>query len=179
MRKNAISGRVCLFLTVLTAFFCTAGCGTVNFTAPLEGRYVTASVAVKDFEVVGTVFAGSTETHSAGPLGFVKRVEGSKVTYADLLREAALIHADDIIDVRIDMNAGKAAGFAEWLTGWERIFTYTGEAVAIRYVDKGRAVKDRAVEEVEEFYKTEGFFEEFEEVDEFFEETDEFDFFRR
>ena len=123
------------FLIVFPALFFAAGCGTIDFTAPLAGSYVKAALAVKNFEVIGIVSTDSTETHSAGPLGFVKKVEGSKATYSDLLKEAALINADEIIDIRIDMNAAKPTGFAEWLTGWERTYTYTGKALAIRYVD--------------------------------------------
>ena len=137
MRVNAISAKTPLFLTVLAALFVTVGCsGIVNYTVPLAGLYVTASLADKNFEVIGPVSVSSVETHRAGPLGFVKSVEGSKVTYSDLLQKAALIDADDIIDVRIDIHSGKAAKFAERLTGWERVFTYTGTALAIKYTDK-------------------------------------------
>jgi hypothetical protein len=123
------------FLTVLPAFL-AAGCISVDFTAPLAGKYVKADVGVKDFEVIGVVSVETVELHRAGPLGFVKTVEGAKVHYSDLMIEAAKIEADDIIDVRIDMNAGKPTTFAERMTGWERTFTYTGRALAIRYVDK-------------------------------------------
>ena len=116
----------CVFLILLPVLFMAAGCATsVNFTAPLEGRYATASLAAKDYEAIGTVRASSVEIHHVSPFGFVRRVEGSKITFADLLQEAARINADDIIDVRIDMN----------VTGRRnRVFTYTGKAVAIRYV---------------------------------------------
>jgi hypothetical protein len=120
----------------LLALFGTAGCRTVDYTVPLVGRYVTASLAEKDFEAIGLVFVNSTETHKAGPLGLSRSVEGSKVTYTDLMQEAARIEADDIIDVRIDIHAGKKARFAERLTGWERVFTYNGRALAVRYVSK-------------------------------------------
>jgi hypothetical protein len=134
MRKN-ISVKIFFFLIILPAFT-AAGCITVDFTAPLAGRYVKAGVGDKDFEVIGIVQVESIEFHKVGPFGFAKTVEGSKVNYTDLMIEAARIQADDIIDVRIDMNAGKPTTFAERLTGWERTFTYTGKALAIKYVDK-------------------------------------------
>jgi hypothetical protein len=133
MRKNT---PVKIFFLIILPAFVTAGCISVDFTAPLAGRYVKAAVGVKDFEVIGVVSVESAEIHRVGPLGSSKTVEGSKVSYSDLMIEAAKINADDIIDVRIDMNAGKPATFAERLTGWERTFTYTGKALAIRYVDK-------------------------------------------
>jgi hypothetical protein len=123
------------FLTILPAFV-AAGCMSVNFTAPISGMYVKAGVSEKDFEVIGVVSVESVEFHKVGPLGFKRTVEGAKVNYTDLMIEAARLEADDIIDVRIDMNAGKPTTFAERMAGWERTFTYTGKALAIKYVDK-------------------------------------------
>jgi hypothetical protein len=125
-----------LFLLAILPAFVAVGCVNVDYTVPLAGKYVKAGVGVKDFEVIGMVLVESVELHKAGPLGIVKTVEGEKVTYSDLMIEAARIEAHDIIDVRIDMNTGKPTTFAEWLIGWEKTFTYTGKALAIRYVDK-------------------------------------------
>jgi hypothetical protein len=147
MRKK-IPEKIFIFLMILAAFT-AAGCVTVDFTAPLAGRYVKAAVGEKDFEVIGIVQVESVEMHKVGPLGFTRSVEGAKVNYSDLMIEAAKIEADDIIDVRIDMNAGKPPTFAERLTGWERTFTYTGKALAIRYVDK----KDTSDESDESFFR--------------------------
>jgi len=132
LKAHAFRG--CFFLALLPALFTAAGCATsVNFTPPLEGRYVIAPLAAKDYEAIGTVRASSVEIHRVSPFGFVRRVEGSKITFADLLQEAARINADDIIDVRIDMN----------VTGRRnRVFTYTGKAVAIRYVGKDRSFEE-------------------------------------
>ena len=152
--RNTITARVCLFLLV-PSLFLAAGCRTIDFTAPLQGKYVKAALAVKDFEVISMVSTSSTETHSAGPLGFVKTVEGSKVTYSDLLQEAAIIDADDIIDIRIDKNAAKPRTFAEWLTGWERTYTYTGKAVAIKYIDNNPAEVEEVEVEIEEVEEVE------------------------
>ena len=105
-----------------------AGCGTMDFTAPLAGSFASAGVAVKSFIIIGTVSASSTETHTVGPFGVVRKVEGAKITYSDLMMEAALIGADDIIDVRIKMNTVGS------LKSRERIFTYTGEALAVQYI---------------------------------------------
>jgi len=131
VKKCSVTVKISL---LLAAVLPVAGCKTVDYSAPLAGLYVTAAYAVKDFEVVGPVYVSSTETHKAGPFGLVKTVSGSKVTYSDLILEAALIDADDIIDVRIDINSGKKAKFARRLSGWERVFSYTGKALAIRYI---------------------------------------------
>jgi len=136
MNVYPVFAKLIIFLTVLPVLYTATGCVSVDYTLPAEGRYATAILTAKDFEVIGPVSVTSTETHRAGPFGTVKSVEGSKVTFSDLLREAARLEADDIIDVRIDIHAGKKARFAERLTGWERTFTYTGKALAIRYVGK-------------------------------------------
>jgi hypothetical protein len=93
-------------------------------------------VASKSFEVIDIVSLHSSETHKAGPFGLTKRVEGSKITYSDLMLEAARLEADDIIDIRIDMNTSGRTSFFDWLKGWERTFTHTGKALAIRYIDE-------------------------------------------
>ena len=100
-------------MTILPVLFVVAGCVSMDFTVPIEGKYITASLATKDFEIIGPVRVTS--------------VDGSKVTYSDLLQEAAKLEADYIIDVRIDMYPGK--------TGSGRTFTYIGKALAIRYVN--------------------------------------------
>ena len=127
---------------ILPALVLLVKCGTMDFTAPLEGKFDNVTLAPKSFVIIGTVSVSSTETHRAGPLGFVKSVEGAKVTYADLMQEAARLNADDIIDVRIEMNTTGDAGFIEWLKGWERTFTHTGQAIAIRYVSGGEDHSD-------------------------------------
>ena len=127
---------------ILPAFFMLAGCGTMDFSSPLEGKVDSVSLVPKSFVVIGAVSISSTETHRAGPLGFVKTVEGSKVTYTGLMLEAARIGADDIVDVRIDMNTTGEAGFVNWLKGWERTFTHSGHALAIRYINSGESETD-------------------------------------
>ena len=134
-------------LAILPAIIVVTSCGTgsFDFTAPLSGRFGHAYVAVKSFEVISTVSASSVETHRAGPLGFTRSVEGSKITYADLMLEAARLDADDIIDVRIDMHTSGRTTFFDWLKGWQRSFTHTGQALAIRYINESEA-EETAVE---------------------------------
>jgi len=123
-------------LLVVLAAIALASCTSNDFTANVAGVSDSATVVVKDFVTLGIVTVRAEEVHHSGPLGFVKSVEGSKVTYADLMQEAAKLEADDIINVRIDMNANYVKGAFDWLTGWTRKYTYTGTALAIRYTDK-------------------------------------------
>ena len=116
----------------LIMFALLSGCVSVNLTQPLMGKYVTAVTAAKDYKVVGIISVTSTETHTGS--GSSSKIEGGKITYYDLMKEAARLGADDIIDVRIEKNIGgnKSA----------RIFTYTGSAAAIKYVNKAEETEE-------------------------------------
>ncbi|MDR2480296.1 MAG: hypothetical protein LBD48_13440 [Treponema sp.] len=114
----------------------TAGCTSTNYSANMSGVSDYSTVVVKDYTAMGIVTVHATEIHSAGPLGFVKTVEGSKVTYSALMQEAARLGADDIINVRIDMTASYRTTAFDWISGWTRTYTYTGTALAIKYSEK-------------------------------------------
>jgi hypothetical protein len=129
-------------LTVCLAAIALAGCASTDFTASLSGSYATVTVKPKNFIVVGYISVQSTETHTVGPFGLVRKVRGSKIHYADLMQEAARLEADDIIDVRIEKNTGNKTGAFDWLKGCERIFTYTANALAIKYTDKSLEIEE-------------------------------------
>jgi hypothetical protein len=134
------------FTACLAACIVLTGCASVNLTAPLSGKYITAIVTPKNFIVMGNVSVQSTETHKVGPFGLVREVKGSKINYTDLMAEAARLDADDIIDVRIEMNTGGKTSFLDWLKGWERVFTYTGNALAVVYADKDGPLAETDIE---------------------------------
>jgi len=112
-----------------------SGCTLVDYTVPMAGKYDNTSILVKNFILIDTITVHATEKHTISPLGIKRRVEGAKVTYSDLIREAAKVEADDIINVRIDMQTTGKTTILDWFHGWERIFSYTGQALAIKYVD--------------------------------------------
>jgi hypothetical protein len=122
-------------LLYLSLALALAACTSNNFTASMAGVSDYSTVVVKDFTSLGIITVRATEVHYAGPFGFKKSVEGSKITFTDLMQEAAKLEADDIINVRIDMNANYTKGAFDWLTGWTRTFSYTGTALAIKYTD--------------------------------------------
>lgn len=115
--------------------FALVSCTTTNYTANVAGVSDNVTLVVKDFITLGIVTVQSTEIHHSSPFGFVKNVRGAKIIYADLMQEAAKLEADDIINVRIDMNSDYRRGAFDWLTGWVRTFNYTGTALAIKYTD--------------------------------------------
>jgi uncharacterized protein YbjQ (UPF0145 family) len=130
MKKSSLLALALLVMAIL------AGCTTTDYTANMTGVSDYTTVVVKDFIAVGIVTVQTLETHNAGPLGFVKNVTGSKVTYGNLMQEAAKLEADDIINVRIDINSNYKKTAFDWLIGWTRTYTYTGTALAIKYTDK-------------------------------------------
>jgi hypothetical protein len=123
-----------LFLSIAAAVAMTA-CTSNNYTTSLAGVADYSTVVVKDFSSLGIITVRATEVHHSGPFGFQKSVEGSKITFSDLMQEAAKLEADDIINVRIDMNANYVQGAFDFFTGWTRTFTYTGTALAIKYTN--------------------------------------------
>jgi hypothetical protein len=129
MKKTVLS-------IIIVAVCALAACKTTDYTGNVSGTSDRAAIAVKDFVTLGIVTVQTTEIHHSGPLGLNKKVEGSKITYADLMQEAAKLEADDIFNVIIDMHANYPKGAFDWLTGWTRVYTHTGTALAIKYTDK-------------------------------------------
>jgi len=134
--KNAPIGKSRFLFPVLTAALLVSCASHVDFRSPMQGKYVTVRVAAKDFEVVGKVSLTAVKVRTGSPLGILRSAEGSGVLLTALVREAALLGADEIIDVRIDRKVYGRTGLAGFLRGWERMITYTGTALAIRYVDR-------------------------------------------
>ena len=64
---------------------------------------------------------------------FTTNVEGSRPTYADLMKKAVEIGADDIINVRVDKTVKSKKTLINFLFGSEDIYVYT--ATAIKYKD--------------------------------------------
>jgi len=130
--KHRATAIICVLLLAVSAVL--SGCTLFDYTAPIAGKYDNASVLVKNFTLIDTVTVHTEEIHTISPFGIKRTVEGAKVTYSDLMKEAARLNADDIINVRIDMQTSGKTTIADWFTGWERTFLYTGQALAIKYV---------------------------------------------
>jgi len=122
-------------LTAIFLLFTACGSITVNFSAPLEGKFNTVRLPEKNFIVIGPVSAFSTEIHTVTPFGIVRKVEGSKITHNDLVIKAAELDADDIINVTIDIKTQGKTSIGSRRQGWERIFYYSGDALAIKYIE--------------------------------------------
>ena len=125
-----------IFTVLIVVAVVLSACTSNNYSANLSGASDYSTVAVKDFTALGIITVQAREIHQAGPLGFRKSIEGAKITFADLMQEAARLEADDIINVRIDVNTNYVKSAGDFFTGWTRTFTYTGTALAVKYTDK-------------------------------------------
>jgi uncharacterized protein YbjQ (UPF0145 family) len=119
--------------TVLFAAALLSSCTTTNLASNRTGWSDYASIAVKDYTVVGIVRVVSEEVTRRGFLGIAYRHTGSRVTYDLLISEAKKLGADDIINVRIDRTDASRHGIFDWLVGYAERCTYTANALAIKY----------------------------------------------
>jgi len=129
--RNAF--RVAVPATVLIAAALLGACTTTNLASNRTGWSDYATVAIKDYTVVGIVRVVSEEVIRRGFLGIVESRRGSQVTYDLLVSEAKKIGADDIINVRIDRTDKSLHGVFDWLVGYTERYAYTANALAIKY----------------------------------------------
>jgi hypothetical protein len=111
-----------------------ASCETTDMTTNRVGWSDYMDVAVKDFESLGIVSLQTQETVTVSPLHLMTEHRGSRVTYAGLFAEATKLGADDITNVRIDMQTESKKTFIDWLIGYRTVYTYSGTALAIKYI---------------------------------------------
>ena len=125
--------RVAVPAAVLFAAALLCSCTTTNLASNRTGWSDYATVAIKDYTVVGIVRVVSEEVTRRGFLGIVHSHKGSQVTYDLLVSEAKKIGADDIINVRIDRTDKSLHGVFDWLVGYTEKYAYTANALAIKY----------------------------------------------
>jgi len=121
-----------LALTILMVFILTS-CGTtgssVNFNYPQSGNTNNVAIAAKDFTSLGIIFVKSTEVIDSDGSH-----TGSKITYEMLMLEARRLNADDVINIRIDVNqVQETVKGSNGLDITRITYNYTASALAIRY----------------------------------------------
>jgi len=107
-------------------------CTTTNSTTNTVGWSAYSDITYKDYDAVKIVKVESTETLESRFFGLFKKLEGSSVTYSQLMDEAAKAGADDIINVRIDRKFDTSQGN---FLAKKTVYTYYATAVAIKYKD--------------------------------------------
>ncbi len=118
---------------VLFAVALLSSCTTTNLAGNRTGWSDYATVAIKDYTVVGIVRVVSEEVTKRGFLGIAHYHTGSQVTYDLLISEAKKLGADDIINVRIDRTDKSLHGIFDWLVGYTEKYAYKANALAIKY----------------------------------------------
>jgi hypothetical protein len=117
----------------LAATMLLGSCASVDLASNRTGWSDYATIAIKDYVVVGTVHVVSHEVTQRGFLGIARSHTGSRVTYDALLGEAKKLGADDIINVRIDRADQGLHGVFDWLVGYTESSEYRANALAIKY----------------------------------------------
>jgi hypothetical protein len=120
------------FLTVL--FVCTS-CATTRLTTNKVGWSDYTGITIKDFDVVGIITVESEVTKKVAPFGLNSSLEGSEITYAMLMEEAAKKKGDDIINVRIDKIEDSTKSLFDFIVGYKKTTKYIATALAIKYKD--------------------------------------------
>jgi hypothetical protein len=118
---------------VLFAVALLSSCATTNLASNKTGWSDYATIAIKDYAVVGIVRVMSEEVTQRGFLGIAYSQTGSQVTYDLLISEAKKLGADDIINIRIDRTDESFRGIFDWLIGYTEKYSYTANALAIKY----------------------------------------------
>lgn len=134
--------KLIIIITIFVLFFSSCVTNSVkDFSYPLDGILYNAGViAAKDFVTLGIIFVNTEEKiDSQG------NHTGSKITYEMLMREADKLGADDIINIRIDVNQKEEIQKDSYSTEKTIItYTYTATGLAIKYTDAINSDSDNA-----------------------------------
>jgi uncharacterized protein YbjQ (UPF0145 family) len=127
--KKAIVSVLVLGVLVL------AGCKTTDITTNKVGWSNYADLSVKDYDVLGIISVESQEVYECSPLGFNKSLKGARITWSDLMAEAAKLGADDVINIRTEVTDrnNRIVRFLEFFTGYTLTYYYRGTGLAIKY----------------------------------------------
>lgn len=127
--------QICFSVVVLAIMMLVCSCSTTDLATNQVGWSNYSDVIAKDFDVIGFVTLESTETVKVGFLSLSTEVSGSRVTYADLMKKAVELGADDIINVRVDKKDNFKTSPLDFLFGSTKTYTYIATGTAIKYKD--------------------------------------------
>jgi len=98
----------------------------VDYGYPNAGNANDSAIVVKDYITLGIIFVNSSELIDGNG-----NHTGSKITYEMLMKEAQKLGADDVINIRIDVN--EQVEFNLNGLPFKTIYNYTASALAIKY----------------------------------------------
>ena len=99
---------------------------TIDYGYPQAGTTNVASIVVKDYVTLGIIIVKSAEIFDG--LG---NHTGSKITNEMLMLEARKLGADDVINIRTDVN--RVVDFSSDGKPIKTTYNYTATALAIKY----------------------------------------------
>ena len=117
-----------MILVTIVFMSCTTTTKNVNYSYPHDGYSNNASLAVKDYEPIGIIFLKSNEVVDGNG-----NHTGSKITYEMLMIEAAKLGADDVINIKIDVNQAEEKFSSNRIIITKTTYNYTATALAIKY----------------------------------------------
>lgn len=123
--------KTCFFgIGLLVIFASCANTPKVDHGYPHIGSSNNALIAVKDYETLGIIFVKSTEI-----MDDKGNHTGSKITHEMLMKEAQKLGADDVINIKIDINQIVDIIFETPFGGETKrtTYNYTASALAIKY----------------------------------------------
>jgi len=113
-------------IALLLIFVSCAYIPTVDYSYPHIGSSNNASIVVKDYETLGIIFVKSSEMIDGNG-----NHTGSRITYEMIMLEAQKLSADDVINIKIDVN--QIVDFSITGEPIKTTFNYTATALAIKY----------------------------------------------
>jgi hypothetical protein len=126
--NKLISG--CILISFIFVSCTTvANVPNVNYNYPNNGITNNAVLAVKDYEPIEIIFVKSSEVIDGDG-----NHTGSKITYEMLMLEAQKLEADDVINIKIDVNQKEEiikTNDNYYIT--QTTYNYTASALAIKY----------------------------------------------
>jgi len=118
---------------VLLVVFGLSSCVTFDrpqrdYGFPQGGNINNSSIVVKDYVSLGIIFVKSTEV-----VDTKNNHTGSKITYEMLMLEAQKLNADDVINIKIDVNQKEEIFTEAGISYTRTTYDYTASALAIKY----------------------------------------------
>jgi len=128
--------RICAIAIVVIIGFSFTACAnkprTVDYSYPHIGVTNNSSIVIKDYVSLGIISVKSKEVIDGDG-----NHTGSKITYEMLMLEAKKLGADDVINIRTDIN--QVVDYSVDRKPIRTTFNYTATALAIKFTNASAA----------------------------------------
>jgi len=117
---------LCVVLSIVLASCSSVIVPKVDHAYPFSGSSNNSAIVIKDYTTMGIIFVKSSEVIDGN-----RNHTGSKITFEMLMKEAQKLGADDIINIRVDVN--EVLEFSIDGYPFKTTYNYTATALAIKY----------------------------------------------